>query len=126
MSEIYCEAEELVKLLEETEYTNDTTLQNDISILIFDYYGFKFNTDLDIFIAVKIYDINEDSFKCKYVTNHSAYERYSYKDKDIFEVIYRDFYKPRPVHSVEDCDLYYVESYDHYTDFYIDKLNFTS
>jgi hypothetical protein len=68
MSEIYCEAEELVKLLEETD---DLNLQIEVSKLIFNNYNINFDgEDTDVSIIVKLYDINKNYFKCDYISNY--------------------------------------------------------
>ena len=115
MSEIYCEAEELVKLLEETD---DLNLQNEISKLIFNNYNINFDgEDTDVSIIVKLYDINKNNFKCDYISNYfdddyipcyHKNEKYEYNLTDKSVSKYEGLY----------CIIPYTE-YSFY--FYIDK-----
>jgi hypothetical protein len=109
VEKIYCEAEELVKLLEETD---DVNLQYEITKLIFDNYKIKSDDMLhtDSFITM-ITNITEKGFCCNFISfgddvyiNSQLYN-FNYEN---FDICYNDV-----------LDMHFLN--DYYDNYFIDN-----
>ena len=113
---IYCECEELVKLLEET---TNKEVKLELINLIFNNYEYEY--DYDIFnnffcFIVKIYDIDDYGFKYDYI--EYIYDGNHEYDTDLSNTIsYRDYYEPTYDNT---CKLHFIECLDHYSCYFID------